>query len=466
MKRIVRKAGWGGALSLAAVLTLGGCAHNVASLQEATKPLAKETPKADSFVSPHETGKVSDDWIAAFGDPTLVKLVKEAQKNNPDLTVAAARIERAAALMRLSESGIYPRIDVTGNFTDRDGGNKDRAFFGPTISWVPDVWGRVANIVAADREAMRSLAADYAWARQSLAGDTARIWFRLNADRVLREFLDEVVKIQEEALRVAKEREAIGAGTKRDVHMVSAMTEESKEMRQSFVSREKLDAHALEILLGRYPGESIAPKGLVAVPAPVPSGLPADLLNRRPDLVAARYRVASAFHNEKATELLKLPSFNFRFQAGYDHVEDTVVKLIGSLFLPVIDNREIDAYIAAATAEQKAAIANYRSVVLRAYREVEDALTKERGFAIRYDYLATMEKEYKKAYDMTMESYKIGEGTIIDVLIAQGKWIDARIQRVQMQLNRLQNRVNLHLALGGSFDKKPAWNENRMYNER
>ncbi len=139
-----------------------------------------------------------------------------------------------------------------------------------------------------------------------------------------------------------------------------------------------------------------------------------------------------------------------------------MAKLIGSLFMPVIDNGQIDAYIAAATAEQKAAIFRYRSAVLRAYREVEDALTKERGFSIRYDYLARMEQEYKKAYDMTMESYKIGEGTIIDVLIAQGKWIDARIQRVRMRLNRLQNRVDLYLALGGSFDKKPAWNEQRV----
>ena len=465
MKRPIRKTGFGGALSLAAVLTLGGCAHNVASLQEATKPLVQETPKATSFASPHETGKVSDDWIATFGDPELTKLVAEAQKNNPDLTVAAARIERAAAMMRLSESGIYPRLDLTGNFTDRDGDRKDRGYFGPTLSWEPDVWGRVANSVAADRERMRALAADYARARQSLAANTARLWFRLNADRVLREFLDEVVKIQEEAKRVAQEREAIGAGTKRDLHMVSAMTEESKEMRQSFISREKLDTHALEILLGRYPGETIAPHGLAAVPPPVPSGLPADLLNRRPDLIAARYRVASAFHNKKAMELLKLPSFNFRFQAGYDHVEDTVAKLIGSLFMPVIDNGKIDAYIAAATAEQKAAIAQYRAAVLQAYREVEDALTQEHQYALRYDYLAKMEQEYKKAYDMTMESYKIGEGTIIDVLIAQGKWIDARIQRVRMQLNRLRNRVNLYLALGGGFDDKAAWNEKRVRSE-
>ncbi|WP_201351865.1 TolC family protein [Hydrogenimonas urashimensis] len=446
------------ASSAAAVLVLGGCAHNVASLSEATKPLEGAVKTSERFVSPAETGKVSNEWVATFNDPILTDLVKEAQAHNPDLTVAAARVERAAALMRLSESGIYPRVDIKGSFTDRDGRKKDRAFFGPAVSWEPDIWGRVANLTASDAETMRAMAADYAWARQSLAADTARIWFRLNADRLLKAFMDEVVGIQEKALKVAKERESIGAGTQRDVHMVAAMTEESREMRQSFTSKEKLDAHALAILVGRYPDESITPKKLVPVPAPVPSGIPADLLNRRPDLIAARYRVAAAFHNEKAMELLKLPSFRFSFQAGYDHVEDTIAKLVGSLFMPVIDNGRIDARIAAATAEQKAAIAQYRATVLRAYRETEDALTKEKGFAIRYDYLSKMEKEYKKAYEMTMESYQIGEGTIIDVLIAQGKWIDAKVQRVQMHLYRLANRVNLHLALGGSFDAKPAWN--------
>ncbi len=126
--------------------------------------------------------------------------------------------------------------------------------------------------------------------------------------------------------------------------------------------------------------------------------------------------------------------------------------------MPVYDAGRIDALIAAATADQKAAIANYRSVVLRAFREVENALAQEKQLKERYDFLMTTEREYKTAYDMTVETYEIGEGTIIDVLTAQSKWIDAGITRVNIANRRLANRVDLHLALGGGFDARPSWN--------
>jgi outer membrane protein TolC len=214
-------------------------------------------------------------------------------------------------------------------------------------------------------------------------------------------------------------------------------------------------------LIGGYPANSIAPRGLPTLTNSVAAGVPAELLNRRPDLIAARRRVAAAFHNEKAAELLKLPSITLRYDAGYDHLENTISRLIGGLFMPVWDNGEIDAYIAAATADQKLAIANYRNTVLRAWREVEDALAKERQLADRLAWLQTTEKEYKIAYDMTMETYHIGEGTIIDVLTAQGKWIDAKIARVSLQRDRLINRVNLYLALGGGINGQPAYREKR-----
>jgi outer membrane protein TolC len=120
--------------------------------------------------------------------------------------------------------------------------------------------------------------------------------------------------------------------------------------------------------------------------------------------------------------------------------------------MPVFDAGRIDALIASATADQKAALANYQSVVLYAYREVENALANERHLKNREHYLNTMVKEFKTAYDMTNENYNIGQGTILDVLNAQSKWINAQILRTQVRKERLINRVNLHLALGGSFE--------------
>lgn len=439
---------------------LGGCAYEAANFQEATASLKSQTPASGSgFVAEHAEGNVSDAWLESFGDPALTSLVAEAQKNNPDLRVAAMRVEKAAALMDLSGSGLYPQLNLLGNFNDFDGAKRDRGYLVGSIAWEPDIWGRLTTLNRADEEVMKSLAADFAWARQSLAAATAKAWFALNRDKMLYDFMREIVKIQEKALHVAKEREEIGAGTKRDVHLVTAMTAESKQMLKNFETMQQVDTRGLETLVGRYPANAIEPKGLTRMPPELPaSGIPADLLNRRPDLVAARHRVAAAFHNEKAAELLKLPNITLRFDMGYDHVYDTVARLIGNLFMPVYDAGRIDALIAAATADQKAAIANYRSVVLRAFREVENALAQEKQLKARYDLLTTTEREYKTAYDMTVETYEIGEGTLIDVLTAQSKWIDAGITRVNIANRRLANRVDLHLALGGGFDAKPSWN--------
>ncbi len=456
MKRLISQ----GLLSIAAMSILGGCAYEAASFQEATASLKTETPKGErSFVAEHAEGNVSNAWLKSFNDPTLVSLVEEAQKNNPDLSVAATRVEKAAALMRLSESGLYPHLNIRGNFTDFDYNNRDKGYFVGSVSWEPDIWGRLTSLNTADAEVLKSVAADFAWARQSLAATTAKVWFSLNRDKMLHDFMRKIVKIQEKALYVAKEREEIGSGTKRDVHMVRAMAAESKQMLKNFEIMQQVDTRSLETIVGRYPANAIVPQGLTEMPPEIPaSGIPADLLNRRPDLVAARHRVAAAFHNEKAMELLKLPSISFRFDAGYDHVHNTLAKLISNLFMPVLDAGRIDALIAAATADQKSAIANYKSVVLQAWREVENALAKEKQLKERYDYLSTTVEEYKIAYDMTVETYNIGEGTIIDVLLAQSKWIDASILRTNIANQRLANRVNLYLALGGSFNAKPAWN--------
>lgn len=110
-------------------------------------------------------------------------------------------------------------------------------------------------------------------------------------------------------------------------------------------------------------------------------------------------------------------------------------------------NRSIEV----ATADQKAAIANYASTALRAFKEVENALAAEKHLSARLSYVETMVKEYHTAYKMTVETYRIGESSVLDILLIQSQWISAEMQRMQVMKKRLLNRVNLHLALGGSF---------------
>jgi NodT family efflux transporter outer membrane factor (OMF) lipoprotein len=440
-----------------------GCAHNVVPTQTLTDEVKATGPKAPRrFQSSYVGGQVKDGWLRKFRDPTLNKLVKEAQKNNPDLMVAATRVERAAAMMQLTHSGMMPKLDISGSFIDRnwDYNYKQRedrhyrgsAYFG--FSWEPDLWGRMANELHSDAELTVATLADYEWARQSLSANTAKAWFLLGADKQIVDFYAQLVQIQKQAQSVLEKRAKIGQGNMRDVHMIRGMVAEARDGLQSAKAAKEQDTRALETLIGRYPAASIRAKNLRAVTGRVPSGVPADLLNRRPDIIAAQYRVASAFHDTEAMKLLRLPRITIGVNLGYDSIQQSLAKLIGGLFMPVYDAGEIQAKIDAATADQKAAIAHYRRVVLAAYREVENALANERHLARRYAYLNTMVKEYKTAYEMTDKNYKIGQGTILDVLQAQSKWINARILRTQVLKERLINRVNLHLALGGSFSSK------------
>ena len=448
--------------SAIAVLMLGGCAHNVVPTKNLTEEVKATGPQAPGrFRSSYVGGQVRDGWLRSFRDPTLNKLVKEAQKSNPDLMVAATRVERAAAMMRLTHSGMMPKLDISGSFIDRnwDYNYKQRedrhyrgtAYFG--FSWEPDLWGRIANELHADAERTVATLADYEWARQSLSANTAKAWFLLGADKQIADFYARLVRIQRQAQEVLEKRAEIGQGNMRDVHMIRGMVAEARDGLQAAKAAKEQDARALETLIGRYPSASVRGKNLRAVTGRVPSGVPADLLNRRPDIIAAQYRVASAFHDTEAIKLLRLPRITIGVNLGYDSIQQSLAKLIGGLFMPVYDAGEIQAKIDAATADQKAAIALYRKTVLDAYREVENALANERHLARRYAYLNTMVKEYKSAYEMTDKNYKIGQGTILDVLQAQSKWINARILRTQVMKERLINRVNLHLALGGSFDR-------------
>ncbi len=271
---------------------------------------------------------------------------------------------------------------------------------------------------------------------------------------MIADFARQVVAIQEKAEKVLQKRAEIGQGNMRDVHMIRGMLAEARDTLQASLAAKDRDTRALETLIGRYPSNRIRAHKLRGVYGRVPTGVPMGLLNRRPDIIAAQYRVASAFHGTEAAKLLRLPTLDFSLQLGYESLEDRIAKLFSGVLMPLFDGGEIQARIDAATAEQKAAIAAYKQTVLNAYREVETALARERYLARRHAYLDTMVKEYKAAYEMTDKNYKIGQGTILDVLQAQSKWIDAKILRTQILKERLVNRVNLHLALGGSFDRR------------
>jgi outer membrane protein TolC len=187
--------------------------------------------------------------------------------------------------------------------------------------------------------------------------------------------------------------------------------------------------------------------------------MPSEILERRPDLIAAEREVARAFYKEEEAKLLHLPRFSFSAGIGVNSLNDAIGGLAAGLFAPLYTGGAIEAQVDEATAVQKAAIAAYAQKALNAFKEVETTLANEEHLARREGYLKIVVKENKTAYEQTKKQHNIGQGTLIDVLNVQGQWIGAQIAALDIAGKRLSNRVTLHLALGGSFEEQPSTGE-------
>ncbi|MBW1784690.1 MAG: TolC family protein, partial [Deltaproteobacteria bacterium] len=204
----------------------------------------------------------------------------------------------------------------------------------------------------------------------------------------------------------------------------------------------------------RYPAGEIKTADVLApVPPPIPVGLPSTLLERRPDLIAAEDRVAAAFYEEKGAELLRLPRFVIAGGVGLTNLSNAIAGLAGGLFAPLYTGGRIEGQIRQATAEQKGAIADYANMALQAFKEVETALDREKYLKDQAVYLKTAAKENQQAYELANVQYKVGKVDFLNVLELQNRWIGSQISLLNVRQQQLAERVNLHLALGGSFEK-------------
>ena len=445
-----------------AVLFLNGCAGPVATQEEATASIKGDVVKErvpDSFAATAELGVVDDGWIKSFNDTTLIELTAEALIANPSLKIAKAKVDQANGLTRQAEAGLKPTIGYGGGYTDTEyeggGSGQGGGAAGLAISWEADVWGRIATDIAGTEQETAATVSDYQFARQSLVAAVSNGWFMANTAKFQHQFAEDIVKLQQKRLKVAVAMQEIGKGTERDVHLARGAAASASEAARDALSASEKALRSLELLLGRYPSAEIKTVDtLVAVPPAIPAGIPSAILERRPDLIAAEHRVAAAFYKQKEAELLHLPQFSFSLGVGLNSINDAIAGLSAGLFGPLYTGGAIEAEVDKATAEQNGAIAAYAQTALNAFKEVEESLAAEEHLLMREEYLTLEVRENKKALDQTLQQYEIGQITLLDVFSVENKWISSRIAEMDIVGQRLVNRVNLHLALGGSFEER------------
>ncbi len=467
----------------ASALVATSCATVDQELLDAQLPAEPAVWAADANVAGAPTG----DWVAAFNDASLTDIIIEALTNNNDLQAAAANLTQARSRARISRADLLPTvganfsasrnaivIDPTSAAQAGAGGgtgggapvDADKRLWinnyslGGQLSWEIDVWGRLLDETRASYKDAAAAYADLAGAELSIASRTAQAWFALIEARQQRELAERDVAARESNLRVTDRRYERGVASSLDVRLSRSALGTSQA---NLALRQRLEleaSRALEVLLGRYPAAELeATEALPLLPPLEGAGAPGDILARRPDLVAAEARMDAAGLRSRAARKQLLPQFTLTSQVGTSgpvfadliDARRLAGNLIGGVFQPLFQGGRLLYNSKSARAAAEAAVFNYVQTVLMAYEEAENAIAAETLLAAREDALRLAFEEAAAAEDLTERRYSSGAATIFNLLDAQTRRISAESQYIQAKQQRVSNRVQLYLAIGGDF---------------
>ena len=450
---------------LAAVLCGCAVAPPPTSQQIRSEALANLSLERPWQVGAASAEAVQDDWLSSFNDPELQTLVREAIANNPDLRVAAARVEQAGQYLVIARAATRPAVSLFGTGGTKTGGGGDgsSALQGVVLgaSWELDLWGRVRYARNAAQEAYASSKADFEFARQSLAAATAKAWFSATQLALDAAIAAQMLEAARQLQALAGEREKVGAGTEAETALARASTLAAENaLRQAELARSQA-LRALELLVGRYPSaEMSARSALTVLPPNVPAGVPLQMLERRPDVIAAERRVAAAFNRVGEAKAARLPQLTLNLNFGAfdseilelrDDFENPTGGLGARLLAPIYQGGALTARVEIRTLEQKEAVADYARIALRALGDVETALASSESLAAQVTLLTQVVSEQQRALDLTQNRFEVGKVDRRAVEQQRLSLHSARIDLVNVSSAALTERVNLHLALGGSF---------------
>lgn len=458
---------------------------------------ARSAIPADWQVDAH-SGSVVPGWIRSFNDPTLERLVAEAVQRNPDLTAAAARVEASRAAVVVASSSLYPAVglkalgerqgrDLSGDLnlgidppdlggmgiessggsfgssSDRRSSRRDVAGMGIGTAWEADVWGRLRSKRAAAVADSMAAEADLESARQSLAATVARAYFAVIEAGQQAANAEETLALYGEYLNLVELRKEQGFASDFDLAQLKTRISATRDAVHTANLARAQAIRAIEVVSSRYPAGNLATReSLPNQPRPVPSGLPAELLERRPDLIAAERRFAAAFHRTKEARAARLPRFALSGVGGVATADldgvgtlDAVTwSLASGITQPIFLGGALKAAAEIRSAEQRAAAMDYTATALRAFAEVEDALSREHFLALRETAIQSMVEHSAEAVELGLSQYEQGQSDMFNMLILAGDNLAARSELTRIRAARLRERANLHLSLGGGFDDR------------
>ncbi|MGE9294464.1 MAG: efflux transporter outer membrane subunit [Puniceicoccales bacterium] len=432
---------------------------------------AKDVP--EETIRELEPDEYGGGWLADFNDPVLPDLVFRAQARNYNLQAAVARLGVAEAQAYIEGADLYPQagVGLDGSRTKQNFSGSSLGNFIPpstnndfnltaSVSWELDVWGRVRDGQSAAIGDAQAAAADLRGARQSLAANTARLWFTAIEAQMQVALAERTYTSYQKATEAIQGRFERGVSPALDLRLARAQTAAAFAALQA--RERELDAakRDLQVLMGDYPSGALeTAKELPQIVAPVPVGLPSELLERRPDLVSAERRLASADKRISQAKKAFLPAISLTGSYGTSSSDlsnlldsnFSVWSIAANLVQPIFQGGRLTGNLQRAKAYAIEALANYGQSALDAFNEVEKSLAAEVYLDKRVAALQDASEESAKAEQTAWQRYSRGLTDIITVLESQRRAFESESAYITVRTQRLNNRVTLYLALGGDF---------------
>lgn len=408
-------------------------------------------------------------WWASFRDPQLTALIDTAFANNPDMVMAAINISRAETQLSASRAGLFPSVsaNIGGSHSGRFSTSTAHGQWsgGLSASWTPDIWGATRREIEGAFAALGSAHAAAAATRTALAAGVATVYFDwISAMESLR-FAREQLAFQERSFQVVVKRVSVGMSKNLDLTEAEISLANTRAQIPSYEANIKSCENALAIYLGTTVDQvqltKPAPAVYNLIPR-VPTGLPADLLRRRPDIVRAEHQLHQATAAIGVQVANLFPRISLTGSASSNASSDFAHffssagwSLMGSVSQTLLNREQLRANVKLARLSEQESAQSYRKTVLAAFAEVESCLIDYARLTNQLPRYIEAARASKRAAEISLELYKVGNTDYLNLAAAERSWLNAELNLISTRQQIRSTLARLCTALGGGWAPTP-----------
>ena len=466
------------AVASAALLVVAGCAstHGLKPQAAVNSAESLQADRSLAGASVDTAAWPAQNWWTRFGDPQLDRLIGEAVAGSPSLKVALARAQRAAALADEAASARSPRVDSSLSATRERfpehslipppyaGGWATFDQLQTTLSWDIDFWGKNRAAFEQALGEARAATLDAQAARLALSVDVAHAYVQLMRAYLQLDVAQATVEQRETVFALTRDRNAAGIDSRLELKQAEAAVPAAREQVVQLNETIALTRNQIAALLGQGPDRGLAierPAAMVSADAALPSRVPSELMGRRPDIRAQRWRVEAARRGVDVAQSQFYPDVNLNAFVGFQSLGTSSFLSLGSreigvgpaLSLPLFDAGRRRANLADADAQYDAAVEQYNQTLSDALRDVVDQLSSFRSVSAQRIEQEQALAASRDAYDLAVLRYREGVGNYLQVLSAEAPLLVQESLEADLRARALDLSINLVRALGGGVDE-------------